>query len=219
MMKLAGVLGHLKPWQQRALGAGSILFAGIPLVLQYNYKYYDYTAFGGDTLMVLATLYFCAMAAWLFGLSLIVNECDGPIILMADTFGNSLLLLVNCFMIMNIIPDPESGGPVPVYALLGAFWVPLAGSVLYFIACLLMFNVRWAVILRMEHILKGITVIIMMGYAGSIASYVVFEFVHQTEMYRFIMALIASGTMCGILYAWGSKLDGWTWGDLELYRG
>lgn len=215
MMKLAGVLGHLKPWQRRALGAGSILFAGIPLVLEYNYKYYDYTAFGGDTLTVLATLYFCAMAAWLFGLWLIVNEFVGSIILMADTFGKSLLLLVNCFMIMNVIPVPESGGPVPAWALLGAFWVPLAGSALYFIACLLMLNVRWAEILRMEHILKGITVIILMGYVGSISNYAVFEFFHQTEMYRFIMALIASGTMCGILYAWGLKLERWTWGELE----
>lgn len=41
MMKLAGALGHLKPWQRRALGAGSILFAGIPSILEYNYEFSD----------------------------------------------------------------------------------------------------------------------------------------------------------------------------------
>lgn len=219
MLKLPGALERLKPWQRRAIGAAVIIFAGIPLVLEYNYQYHDFKVFGADTLTVLASLYLCAMAAWFFGLSLIVNEFEGPAILMADTFGKCLLVVVNCFMIMNLIPLPESGGPAPGYALLGAFWVPLAGSALYFIACLLMLNVRWAVILRMEHVLAGITIFIMMGYTGSIASYVVFEFFQQTEMYRFIMALIASGTMCGILGAWGFKLERWSWGELELYRG
>jgi hypothetical protein len=218
MLKLPGALERLKPWQRRAIGAGVILLVGIPLSSLYNHKTFFSYESGLDALAMLLPLYLSSLAAWIFGLWLIVHECEEEFALMGDAFAIGVLLLLNCIMMVNLFPVTLPSRPQPSLVVLGAFWIPVAGSAVHFLAGLLLFRVRWAQKIRIDMILKVAVVIVMMGYVWSATSFFIFEKRLNEDpeppvlnVTRFLMAEAAGVTMLGIMYAWMAKLMRWSW--------
>ena len=218
MMKLAGALERLKPWQKRTLGAGIIAFAGLPLFFQYNLKTFDSYESGADALGVLLPLYLLSLAAWVIGLRLVVQEGEEEFALMGDAFANGVLLLVNCFMMINLFPVTLPGRPQPQFMVMGAFWIPVAISLVHFMAGFLLFQAEFAEKIRVDAILKVAVSIVIMSYVLSVSDFMFFEKKLNDDPdpplvddARLLMAAAAAVTMVGLMIAWMSKLVKWRW--------
>lgn len=212
------MFAQFKPWQVRAIGGGLLVFAGIPLVMQYNYEFYEFKEFGSDALGILMPLYFLAIGVWLAGFWVIGKSLEDHYLLAVDAFGKGCVLLVNCFMVMNLFPDFRNG-LVPTYASACAFWLPLFGVILHWLAGTLTLWPHVAARIRIDRILLVIAVILAMGYVLSVTDYFMYENAlkkelgwEQADLYRFVMAESAGLTMVAIMYAWGAKLARWDWG-------
>lgn len=153
---------------------------------------------------------------------LIGRSLEEHYLLIGDSVGKGVLLIANCFMMGNFFPEREMDRPVPEFAFLGSFLIPLAGSALHFIVALICFWPEVAARIWIDRILMGGVVIVSMGYVLGITDFLMYakhmaELVgwDEIDLYRILLAEAVGVTMVTVMWRWGLRLESWDWGERD----